>query len=124
MEMNSTLTVHVQFDLDIADGQFGEIVPDNLEETEGALTVANLNDTDSNGIVDVNQSPVTGEKDLMKLVVRFGNTGSGGTATLRATNGGQLIKIWKNHDKSGGNITLPHTFAVPANQKIPYLVLG
>ena len=122
--MNATVSTQVQFDLDIADGQFGAVVPDHLEETEGAFTVANLNDTDSNGTTDANQNPVPGEKDLMKLVVRFGNTGSGGAATLRAIKGGQLIKIWMKDDKSGGVISLPYTFQVPANQRIPYQVLG
>ena len=124
LEMNAVASTAVQFDLDIADGQNGAIVPDHLEEIEGAFTAANLNDTNSDGTPDVNQNLVTGEKDLMKLVVRFGNTGAGGKATLRAIKGANLIRIWKKDDKSGNQIPLPYTFNVPANQRIPYRVLG
>jgi hypothetical protein len=124
LELNAVASTAIQFDLDIADGQNGAIVPDHLEETEGAFTVANLNDTNSDGIPDVNQNPVMGEKDLMKLVVRFGNTGPGGTAILKAIKGANLIRIWEKDDKSGHQISLPYEFNVPANQKIPYRVLG
>ena len=122
--MNAVASTAVQFDLDIADGQNGAIVPDHLEEIEVAFTAANLNDTNSDGTPDVNQNPVTGEKDLMKLVVRFGNTGAGGKATLRAIKGANLIRIWEKDDKSGNQIPLPYTFNVPANQRIPYRILG
>ena len=124
LEMNAVASTAIQFDLDIADGQNGAIVPDHLEETEGAFTVANLNDTNSDGIPDVNQNSVMGEKDLMKLVVRFGNTGPGGTAILKAIKGANLIRIWEKDDKSGNQISLPYKFPVPASQKIPYRVLG
>jgi len=124
LEMNAIASTTVQFDLDIADGQNGAIVPDHLEETEGAFTAANLNDTNSDGIPDVNQNPVSGEKDLMKLVVRFGNTGSGGKAILKAIKGANLIRIWEKDDKSGNQISLPYEFDVPANKRIPYRVLG
>jgi hypothetical protein len=124
LELNAVASTAIQFDLDIADGQNGAIVPDHLEETEGAFTVANLNDTNSDGIPDDKQNPVMGEKDLMKLVVRFGNTGPGGTAILKAIKGANLIRIWEKDDKSGNQISLPYKFPVPANQKIPYRVLG
>ncbi len=47
-----TVTVLDKVDLDIYHGQNGSLVPDDGEESGGATTVANLNDTDGDGRTD------------------------------------------------------------------------
>lgn len=91
--------------LSIFDGQGGDQVgsgwiidPDRLEETRGAFTVANLNDTDADGILDVNDAAVIAtpqgenEKDLMKLVLHEPlNYFEEDTGTLRIDSGSIAI---------------------------------
>jgi ELWxxDGT repeat protein len=80
----STASVHVRagaLRLYIADGQGGSILPHGENLNPGAFTVANLNDTDGDGTIDVDDNSVVAytdpngkkrgvhEKDLMKLLV-------------------------------------------------------
>ncbi|MCB9350641.1 MAG: hypothetical protein H6573_24480 [Lewinellaceae bacterium] len=78
----------------------GQIVPDAIESSKGAVTVANLNDTDGDTIPDYQDMSVTAspagrnEIDLMKLLVLKPQP-SGGSLKLRVLEGGQRVKIWK-----------------------------
>jgi hypothetical protein len=73
----ATVTINVQkVDLDIWDGgPNGVQVPDAKENTRGAYAVANLNDTNGDGIIDNSENTVAvtdngrSEVDLMPLVI-------------------------------------------------------
>lgn len=91
--------------LTIYNGQFGGAVAEANEETVGAFTVANLNDTDGDGIQDLvddvvlaNTQPITGvdEVDLMKLVVDRPANYIPGTAVELFVHGSGLgaINFW------------------------------
>jgi hypothetical protein len=61
-------------DVDIENGPkvdrtAGAMVPDPIEESTGAFTVANKNDTDGNGTIDNVQTSVTGEIDTIAMTV-------------------------------------------------------
>lgn len=84
----------------------GQEISEEDEETLGALTVANLNDTDGDGTVDKddNDVSVTGQNppgrneiDLMKLVVKKPDPDDGGNATLTVKSGD--VKLWKHSTK-------------------------
>jgi hypothetical protein len=59
----------VTINLEISDGQNGTPLPESEEESPGAFTVANKNDTDGDGIPDSQDNEVQGEIDLMQLVM-------------------------------------------------------
>ena len=68
--VNTELTreaVYLSANLDIYDGQNGPVVGEAEEETRGAFTVANQNDTDGNGTADWDDTTVPGEVDLIKV---------------------------------------------------------
>ncbi|MCO6492975.1 MAG: hypothetical protein J5I98_31440 [Phaeodactylibacter sp.] len=79
----------------------GQMVPDAIEASKGAVTVANLNDTDGDTIPDYQDMSVTAslvgrnEIDLMKLLVLKPQPYSGGSLKLRVLEGGQRVKFWK-----------------------------
>ncbi|MCB9352790.1 MAG: hypothetical protein H6573_35700, partial [Lewinellaceae bacterium] len=79
----------------------GQMVPDAIEASKGAVTVANLNDTDGDTIPDYQDMSVTAslvgrnEIDLMKLLVFKPQPYSGGSLKLRVLEGGQRVKFWK-----------------------------
>jgi hypothetical protein len=92
--------------LTIFDGQFGAAVSEAEEETRGAFTVANLNDTDGDGIPDSKESFIVPansnegrhEVDLMKLVIeKPANMEPDTEATLEITSHNALL--WKQSDK-------------------------
>ena len=113
LELNSAVP-QIQFDLDICDGQSSTALTTAVEWTQGAFTVANLNDTDSDGTPDADQHPVSGEQDLMKVVIRVGRSGNGGAATLRVLNGGTRVRLWDTAVKTT-QIGLPYQFQIPAS---------
>jgi len=79
-------------------------VPEDEEETVGAFTIANLNDTDGDGIVDNTDqivqkadnagAGVEDEVDLMKLIVTGPNTGR-----TKVTVVSGAIEFWENSTK-------------------------
>lgn len=80
-------------------GQDGTAVDEAEEENLGAFTVANLNDTNSNGVPDNrenNGNGVAGEKDLMKLVIQPLKPGQRGEVELMVTG---HARIWKDAEK-------------------------
>lgn len=101
----------VVVDLAIFNGQGGAQVPDGNEETVGAFTVANLNDSNGNGTIDKDDANVTGEVDLMKIVLRKPTFDLGGMVTLSVTAGGAKIKVWESATK-GTAVNLPAQFNV------------
>lgn len=100
-------------DLDIYDGLMdwityesysgGHYVVEELEESIGAITLANLNDTDGDEMVDNEDSSVkklpTGrnEIDLMRLVVNKPTPDVGGAVNLKIISG--FIVLWESPSK-------------------------
>jgi hypothetical protein len=75
-----------QIDLAIYHGQDGKVVPDALENTMGATTVANLNDTDGNGVPDYKDTFVKrAETTLTGAAVKGATTVSVNDATYYKT---------------------------------------
>ena len=81
----------------------------------GAFTVANLNDTDGDGIIDKDDDDVPGEKDLMKLYVG-GYAGLTGQVKLTVKSGS--VKFWEHKEKKNQPIALNANgevfFTIPA----------
>ena len=114
--------------LTIFNGQDGPEIPEAKEETQGAFTVANLNDTDGDGVIDnqdqtvmANGAGTTNEVDLMKLVIsKPANAPAGSTMTLTVVSGS--IALWQFPSKvtalpwSGGYTIAVDT--IPATGKI------
>jgi hypothetical protein len=112
-------TTAIEVDLDIANGQGGALLDDDKEETPGAFTVANLNDTDNDGAGATPADPVTPDKDdndvrgtppngrpevdLMKLMIQKPQPDMGGNVTLRVVSGS--VKLWEQSWK-GTEVTL------------------
>jgi len=90
-------------DLAIHNGQRGSEVPEDKEETVGAFTAANLNDTDGDTKVDNGDDDVTAtakgrdEVDLMRLVLRKPDPDRGGKVKLKIKSGN--VKLWKFETK-------------------------
>lgn len=94
----------IPVELNIFSGQDAAyVVPDGKEETVGAFTVANLNDTDGDGTVDKDDNVVkaaagaTGvsdEVDLMKLEIKGPTTGR-----MKVTVVGGAVKFWEMKTK-------------------------
>jgi hypothetical protein len=95
--------------MDIFNGQFGAVVPASQREKVGAFTVANLNDTDGDGTIDVIDNDVTAapgelatgrrsEVDMMRLVVHKPDDPNPGQnkVTLTVTGG---AKLWTTSTK-------------------------
>jgi hypothetical protein len=77
----------------------------------GAVTVANINDSNGNGIPDKDDSPVANEKDLMKLKL----AGFGGLdGKVRLTLSNSNIKLWNTDLKSSiVSLTGVNTLDIP-----------
>ena len=84
-------------DLVISSGQGGAAVPAAVEETVGAFTVANLNDSDSSSAADNGQNNVQGEKDLMQLELKR-PTGAENNDAVTLTIGAG-VKLWSTSTK-------------------------
>jgi len=87
--------------LRIYDGQAPSTpVPDDKEVSRGAVTVANLNDTDGDGTKDSADGKVSGEKDLLKLVIeKPANIPNVDKMKLSISGDGAKTKLWKKPDK-------------------------
>lgn len=72
-------------------------VPNETKFSVGAFTVANLNDTDGNGIEDKTDTAVPGEKDLMQLQIS-GYKGRQGRVKLSVKGGN--VKFWEQKTKT------------------------
>jgi len=97
--LNENAAGAAAINLVIHHGQHGVAVDDAKEENPGAFTVANLNDTNSNGAPDNsenNGNGVAGEKDLMKLVIHPPTPNRGGEVELTVTGS---AAIWKDSEK-------------------------
>ena len=84
-------------DLVISNGQGGTPLSEDDEETPGAFTVANLNDSDTSKSGDNIQNSVPGEKDLMKLELKR-PTGSADADSVTLTVAGS-VKLWMESTK-------------------------
>jgi len=98
--------VHVtllKVDLDIANGQGGSLLDEDKEETPGAFTVANLNDTDGDGTTDKDDSDVSAtangrdEIDLMQILLHKPEPDLGDKVKLKVVSGD--VKIWEQSKK-------------------------
>ncbi|NBP89566.1 MAG: hypothetical protein EBU59_13915, partial [Planctomycetia bacterium] len=97
--LNENATGAAAINLVIHHGQHGVAVDNAKEENPGAFTVANLNDTNSNGVPDNRENDgngVAGEKDLMKLVIHPPTPNHGGEVELTVTGSAE---IWKDSGK-------------------------
>jgi len=116
-------------DLDIHNGQDGPEIAEDNEETVGAFTGANLNDTDGDGTLDKDDNEVKAttngrdEIDLMKLIIRKPDPDAGGKVKLKVI--ASSVKLWEKATKetavtlSGGAVEfdttdLPKTLWVEA----------
>lgn len=117
---------NVSIDLDIFDGLDagcangcgGKEVPDAKEVSRGAVTVANLNDTDNDGIIDRDDGAVLAlnasgrsEIDLMKIILRKPTPDLGGVVELKVIGGD--VKAWLTSSKVEAQ-TLPHSYPTAA----------
>jgi hypothetical protein len=80
----------------LVDGLGAPLPPVTNKIDFGAVTVANINDSDGNGTSDHLQTNVPGEKDLMKLTIS-GFKGAKGKARLTITSGS--VKFWATNSK-------------------------
>lgn len=90
------------------------------EYTVGAVTVANMNDTDNNGNPDYDDNSVSGEQDLMRLIVEEPAHPAGAVTAyrLRVLQGSNDVKFWKGQSKSPGLASTtfsPTSFTSDAN---------
>lgn len=95
----------------------------------GAVTVANKNDTDGDGIVDLDDTDVRpgsstlgrNEIDLIKVVIKKVNEGSSlsGNVIFKINSGN--VKIWTHPWKGTEITTLPYTFTASQLDKTLYL---
>lgn len=94
----------VKLDLEIADGQTGNILTSTEEDNPGAFTVANKNDTDGDGTIDNLDDEVTGEVDLMRMVINppIPNNDPELIVTLTKP---VSAKLYKASDKKGGEVS-------------------
>jgi hypothetical protein len=87
------------------DGSPGDPVPDGDEETIGAFTVANLNDTDGDGVRDdvddngIPPDPAKGrpEIDLIRLDIELLGPDPGGAVNIETSQG--MVRLWQEREK-------------------------
>jgi hypothetical protein len=95
----AAMVLDAKVDLAICNGQSGAEVPEDKEESVGAFTVANLNNTDGDGKVDNVDDEVKAtangrdEVDLMRLILRKPEPDLGGKVTLKIVSG--KVTLWK-----------------------------
>jgi hypothetical protein len=95
MLVNDLIMIQIGCDVELTihHGQSGAAVDNSKEETEGAFTVANKNDTNGDGNIDKDQNPVTAtargiaEVDLMKLIIHKPFPDLGGNVVLSCQGG-------------------------------------
>ena len=122
--------------LEISNGQGGKAVPEAVEDTIGAFTVANKNDTDGDGIRDnvdnngvlASQGVGQDEMDLMRLRV-YKPAGFGANANDSLTVSvvaGSARMYWNSTREGASTATVTITanqFVNPAGQPVPSLDL-
>ena len=124
----ATATVTIsdpRVNLRIHDGLKGSAVPDPVEMTRGAFTVANLNDTDADGVKDSQDQSVLrtvpnrgeDEKDLMELRVFIPATDREGSVTLDVP---PSVRLWKLSYKDTECPKAGGVYSIPAEQFSPY----
>jgi hypothetical protein len=93
----------LKVDLGIANGQGGSLLDEDKEETPGAFTVANLNDTDGDATIDKDDGDVsatangTDEVDLMRILLHKPEPDLGDKVKLKVVSGD--VKIWQQSKK-------------------------
>ena len=103
----------------IYDGQAGHKPSHADQITRGAFTVLNENDSDRNGANDTDQGNVTGEVDLMKLVLGKPSPDKGGNAVLNVDyfpvllGGPGEVTLWTKETK---HTALPIPLSTPTSQ--------
>ncbi len=89
--------------LQVHDGLMSrKALSEDEEETRGAFTIANLNDTDSDGKKDSDPKDidVPGEKDLIRLVINKPEPADlRGTLVLSITGDRKRVRTWESSDK-------------------------
>ena len=94
-------------DLVIADGTSagGEEVPDDIEESVGAMAWLNIDNDDGDGMFDRDDDRVEGgDNELAQLTLRV-PTGSSGTVTLRRLGGeGPGLRLFTSREKAPGDV--------------------
>ena len=86
-------------------GSGGQMIADSLEYSKGAITVANLNDTDGDNIPDFEDMNVTAsmvgrnEIDLMRLDIPKPVPFCGGKLKLKVLQGQDKVKFWNQPSK-------------------------
>jgi hypothetical protein len=88
-----------RINLRLFDGQAGGAPRDDREESRGAFTVLNRNNTDAANGRDLAQERVRGEKDLMRLRLLPPQPDAGGLVTLEIPSGSQRISFWRSSSK-------------------------
>lgn len=95
-------------------------VTEEDEEKKGAFVAANEDDDDAGGKLDVQQRPVPGENDLLRLDLDINPKPAKGRVTLQAAAGADKVQLWLEPNKAtaldlGQGVTinastLPKTF--------------
>jgi len=109
-----------KFDLIVHNGQNGPEVSEEKEETVGAFSVANLNNTDSDEhtvgdppttqpFIDKDEdgsnaaNQIANEKDMIKVIIKKVTSETiAGSVTLEMTGDGTKVKLWKKQTKEDG----------------------
>ena len=98
-----------KFDLIVHNGLDGPEVSEENEVKVGAFSVANLNDTDSDGRVEKDETgadaenQIANEKDMIKVIIKkVTDETIAGSVTLEMTGDGTKVKLWKKQTKEGG----------------------
>lgn len=109
----------------------GQLIDQARKWTEGAVTVANLNDTNGNGTRDLDENEVkaptdgtakgTNEVDLMRLVVNKPAAADGGDVKLEKVGG--TFKLFTEPTKKS-EVALPATIAVGDLPKTYWIEAG
>lgn len=99
-------------------------VPEADEEKRGAFVAVNTDDDNADGTLDVDQRPVPGEKNLLRLDVDIQPKPASGIVTVQATAGADKVRAWLEPTKgtaldlSGGirvsASALPKTYWIEA----------
>ena len=86
----------------------------HLVDSVPSGVLLNDDDDDGNGTIDLQETAVSGaENDLVSITVGFtSDIPTNGTVRISVTQGADRIRIWRNADKSGGQVTLPWSATV------------
>ena len=102
-------------DLDVDSNNDGKIDPDNTaagtddpieEQSPGCILFVNSDDDDRNGVADVvDVGRVSGENDLVEIVVAAAPAVSSGVGSLIVTYDETLVRLYARPDRSGGIVS-------------------